>query len=130
MSINNITYLSQFISYNFFIFTNYKFTLLYFSDIIEINQFLKSLEIDKTYVVTFELIMSELTDTDIPSITLCEPIIITKLSNPILISNFILNQINLADEKFSLDYDLISNLRLNDKSSPYILIKYNEINLF
>jgi hypothetical protein len=130
MSINNITYLSQFISYNLFIFSNYKFTLLYFADIIEVNQFLKSLEIDKTYVVTFELIMSELSDNDIPSITLSEPILITKLSNPILISKFILNQISLADEKFNLDYDLILNMRLNDKSSPYILIKYNEINLF
>ena len=115
MSINSITYLSQFISYNLFIFSNYKFTFLYFSDIIEVNHFLKSLEIDKTYVVTFELIMSELTDIDVPSIILCEPILVTKLSNPILIYKFILNQISLADEKFSLDYDLILNMKLNDK---------------
>jgi hypothetical protein len=74
--------------------------------------------------------MSELTDKDVPSITFCEPILITKLSSPILISKFILNQISLADEKFSLDYDLLYKIKLNDESSPYILIKYNEINIF
>jgi hypothetical protein len=74
--------------------------------------------------------MSDLTDNNVPCITLCEPILITKYSNPILISKFILNQISLADDKFCLDLDLLMEMRLNDKTGPYILVKYNEINIF
>ena len=131
MSISNITFLSQFISYNLFVFTNPNFNFLYFTDIIEVKLFLETLEIDKTYVVTFELVISEILDDDNdPVITLSKPILITKLSNPTLISKFLLNQINLADNQIGLDLDLIMQMRLNEKTTPYILVKYNEINLF
>jgi hypothetical protein len=75
--------------------------------------------------------MTELTDDDdVSCITLSKPIIITKNSNPEVLSKFILNQIRIADEKFSLDYDLISNMRLSDLTAPYVSIKYREINIF
>ena len=130
MSINKITYLSQFFTFNFFAFTNPEFAWFYFSDIIEIKLFLKNLKVEKCYVLIFELIMSEITeDEDTPVITLNDPILVTKNSNPDLISKFLLNRISLADEKFELNYNLIKNMRL-DKGAPYIRVKYNEINLF
>lgn len=129
MSINRITYLSQIIPSKFFVFADFYFYLFYFTDLIEVKQFLETLEIDKVYVLTFELHMSDLIADDIPVITLSEPIIITKNSNPILISKFVLNQISLADDKLDLNYDMIIQMRLN-KGAPYVLVKYNEINLF
>lgn len=130
MSINRITYLSQFASVGLLIFTNPEVAWFYFSDILETKLFLNNLESDTTYVLTFELIMSEINeDNDIPVITLCEPIIVTKNSNPILISKFLINKINLASDKFDLDYELIKEMRLN-KGTPYIRVKYNQISLF
>jgi hypothetical protein len=74
--------------------------------------------------------MSEMIDEDdTPVITLSDPILITKNSNPRLISKFLLNRISLADERFDLNYDLTKNMRLN-KGGPYIKVKYTEICLF
>ena len=129
MSINKITYLDQIIQNKFFVFADFHSYFLYFTDFIEVKQFLDKLEIDKIYVLTFELHMSEFTDDDLPVITLSKPILVTKNSSPILISKFLLNQISLADENLDLNYELILQMRLN-KGAPYILVKYNEINLF
>jgi hypothetical protein len=131
MSINKITYLSQYSAVGFFIFTNPEFAWFYFSDYLEIKQFLNCLESRKCYVLTFELFLSELDDDDedIPVITLCNPILVTKNSRPTLISKFLLNKIRIADEKFELNYDLLVNMRLN-RGAPYIRVKYREINLF
>jgi hypothetical protein len=131
MSINRITYFHQIIPSNFFVFADFSFHLLYFTDFIEVKQFLNLLEIDKVYVLTFELHVSDFNDDDedVPVITLCKPILITKNSNPVLISKFLLHQISLADESLDLNYDLILQMRLN-KGAPYVLVKYNQINLF
>ncbi len=130
MSINKITYLSQFVPFNFYIFTNPQLAWFYFSDIIEIKLFLRNLEVGKCYVLTFELFLSEIYDEeDSPVITLTDPILVTCNSNPILISKFLLNRITLADERFDLDYELIKNMRL-DKGAPYIRVKYDQINIF
>lgn len=128
MSINKITYLSQFTPFEFYAFTNAKFAWFYFSDIIELKLFLRDLEVGKCYVLTLELFVSDTND-DTPVITLCDPILVTKNSNPILISKFILNRISLADEKFYLDYELIKSMRL-EKGAPFIRVKYTEINIF
>lgn len=129
MSINKITYLSQLVQNRLFVFTNFVFTHLFFSDILELKLFLKELEVDKVYVVIFELHMSDFKDEDSPVLTLSEPILITKNSNPKLLSKFILNQINKADNTFGLDFDLIKNMNIN-KGCPFVLLKYNAINLF
>src|SRR5947208_2573696 len=71
---------------------------------------------------TFNLIID-------PNNILSKLILVTKNSNPVLISKFLLNQISLADENLDLNYDLILQLRLN-KGAPYVLVKYNQINLF
>lgn len=130
MSINRITFLSQFLKFNFFLFNSPQVAWFYFSDIIEIQLFLRNLEVGKCYVLAFELIMSEFHDEDdTPAITLSDPILVTCNSNPTLISKFILNRINLADERFDLEFHLIKEMRLNG-GAPYIKVKYNEINLF
>jgi hypothetical protein len=107
------------------------FSPLYFSDIIELKLFLRNLEIDKVYVLTFELTLTDLEsdEEDSPVITLCKPILVTKSSCPILLSEFLLHQINLADEKFDLNYEMLKSMTLN-KGAPLVLIKYNQINLF
>jgi hypothetical protein len=58
MSINKITYLDQIISSKFFVFADFLFHFLYFSDFKELKSFLANLEIDKVYVLIFELHMS------------------------------------------------------------------------
>ena len=128
MSINKITYLSQFIAFEFYAFTNAQFAWFYLSDITEIKLFLKDLEVGKCYVLTLELFVSDTND-DTPVITLCDPILVTNNSNPILISKFILNRISLADEKFDLNYELIKSMRLM-KGAPFIRVKYSERNIF
>jgi hypothetical protein len=129
MSISKITYLDQIITYKLFVFSSFEFLHLHFCDEVEISLFLKNLDIDQTYVLTLELWLSEDTcEEDPPVITLCKPILITKSSNPTLISKFILNQISLADNRFNLDYDLIKNMALS--GGPFVLVKYNKINLF
>lgn len=131
MSITNITYLKDIIPNKFFLFSNYESVFLYFTDIIEIKQFLQELEMDKVYVVTFELVVSDLIDTERPPvIVLAEPILITKNSRPLLISKFIRNQIIRADDNYGLDYNLLMEMKGNNLNPPYIFIKYNSINLF
>jgi hypothetical protein len=129
MSINKITYLQDIIPHkDYFVFSEYDYTLFYFSDSLDIELFLRELQIDKVYVVTFELIISELVDNDNPPvITLSKPILVTKNSNPLIISKFINNQLVQADNNFNLDYDLLINMRNAGKTVPYIIVKYNYI---
>jgi|HubBroStandDraft_3_1064219.scaffolds.fasta_scaffold00084_11 hypothetical protein len=131
MSINKITYLHQVIPNKLFCFGSFMFSPLYFSDIIELKLFLNNLENDKVYVLTFELSLTDLEsdDEDSPVITLSKPILITKNSSPKLLSQFLLHQISLADNKFDLNYDILKDMSLN-KGAPLVLIKYNYINLF
>jgi hypothetical protein len=129
MSISNITYLKDIIPNKFFLFSNYESVFLYFTDILEIKLFLQELEEDKVYVATFELIVSDLTD-DPPVITLSEPILITKNSRSITISNFIRNQLIRADNNYGLDYELLMEMKGQRNNPPYIFVKYNSINLF
>ena len=128
MSVSNITYLSQFTTFEFYAFTNAQFSWFYFSDENEIKLFLKNLEVGKCYVLIIELFMSELND-DSPVITLCDPILVTCNSNSALISKFLLNRISLADQNFDLSFDLIKEMRLT-AGAPFIRVKYTEINLF
>jgi hypothetical protein len=125
MSINKITYLSQFVDFKFFVFTNLLLDYFYFADLIELKLFLRKLEVGKCYVLIF---LSEFDD-DTPVITLCDPILVTSNSNPTLLSKFILNRLSIADDRFDLEYEILRQMRL-DKAVPYIRVKYNEINLF
>jgi len=126
MSINKITYLRDIIHNDILILNNVTTTIFHFSDTIEITQFLDSLEQDKVYVVTLEFTYSSLIhDSDIPSINLSKPILITKNSNPRLIYKHIKNQIFEICNTFLLDDSLISG-----EDSVGVIVKYREINLF
>jgi hypothetical protein len=54
MSITNITYLDQILEKRLFLFNNTIITRFYFNDFIEITKFLRTLEQDKIYVITFD----------------------------------------------------------------------------
>lgn len=60
--------------------------------------------------------------------TLSDPILITKNSNPKLISKFIKDQIKLASDIYFIDED-IANM-LIESEGPGVICKFNEINLF
>lgn len=130
MSVTNITYLSSLYHHKFFVFADYLSTFFYFCDRIEITKFLKSLENNKVYVVTFELFLSDFKDNNHPCIKLSEPILVTNLSCPTILGEFILDQIKIADIELGLDYELLTNMKVNKTSAPYIYVKYNHINIF
>jgi hypothetical protein len=58
MSINKITFLDQIIPNTMFCANNSLKSIFYFNDYLEVTQFLCLLEIDTTYVVTFEFVYS------------------------------------------------------------------------
>jgi len=94
MSITKITYLDVLLPNRLFLMSNPSITRFYFHDYLEVKQFPDNLEVDKTYVITFDFVMSWFTyEEDSPVISLSKPILITKNSNPRLISNFIKNQV-------------------------------------
>jgi hypothetical protein len=128
MTINKITFLESIIPNDIFSLNNSMITRLYFFDSLEITIFLDTLKIDKIYVVCFEYISSwNLHDEDSPVITLSKPILITRNSNPRIISNFIKSQIDLA----CLSYNIEQIDNMYDKTeTPGVLIKYREINIF
>lgn len=98
-------------------------------DIFELSQFLNDLDEGKTYVLTFDFVLSWLNyDEDSPVINLSKPIIITKNSNPRLLCNFIQNKLRLACENYFLENSLLEIFDYPDR--PGVLVKYSEISLF
>lgn len=64
-----------------------------------------------------------------PSLVLSKPILITKQSNPWLISNYLVERIKLTCNSFYLEDQLFS--KENDiQTGPRVLVRYREINLF
>ena len=129
MSINKITYLQQILPNRLFIFNNPSITRFYFNDYIEITHFLNELEIDKTYVITFDFVISWfLYEEDSPVINLNKPILITRNSNPKLISDFLISNVSLAIDNYYLNEDIMN--MLSDPDGPGVIAKYDQINLF
>jgi hypothetical protein len=129
MSTNKITYLDQIIPNKFFVFSNPELLVMDSFGFSDIKFFIDSLESDKAYVVTFEFVTSWiLYEEDSPSIILSKPILITKNSNPITITQFIYYQIGLAIGNYNLDDDILE--KIGETEGPGIIAKYNEINLF
>ena len=129
MSITNITYLSQFYANEMFVSNNATKIIFNFSDTIEITKFLANLDIDSIYVVNLEFVYSWLFyEEDGPVITLSKPILISRNSNPRLISNFIHERIRLACDCYYLD-DILLEM-LSDNDGPGIIVNYSKINIF
>ena len=128
MTKTNITFLDQIIPNSMFIFTNSKSNILDKYDTNEINQFLSLLDNNVCYVITLEFIYHLIThDSEGPSILLSKPILITKNSSSIVLSEFIKEKMDDVTDTFFLDDSL-----LNDKNpeTALVLIKYSTINLF
>jgi hypothetical protein len=104
--------------------TNFNYT-----DKLEVSKFLETLESGKVYVVTFEFVYSfDLYDEDRPTINLTRPNLVTKNSNPELISKILQKLINITCETSHLN-DLI-NEESNTLEKGGIIEKHTEINLF
>jgi len=107
MSINKITFLEEVIPHDMFCFSNNLITWFFFNDKFEVMDLLSNLEKEQAYVVTFDLFVSSLTCwEETPSIALSKPILITKNSNPELISNYLKERLNIACDTFDLDEDV------------------------
>ena len=129
MSITRITYLNEFIPNEMFISNNPQIEIWNFWDKLEVKQFLNKLEIDQAYVVTFEFVTSFMIhDRDGPSILLGKPILITKNSNPEIVSNYLKERINLVIDSFYLDDEIIASD--SNPDGPGLLLNYTKINIF
>jgi len=94
-----------------------------FCDFKDVQDFLDNLDHDKAYVLTFDLITDKSGyELGNPSIILGSPILISKNSNPWLISNYLSERIKLATWSYGLEYDM--------KDGPGVIVKYREINLY
>jgi hypothetical protein len=131
ISVNNITFIDELVGgvdtnpLDIVYIRNCNITWFHFNDIKDIINLLDSIENNKIYVISFDLVTDktayELND---PSISLFKPILITKESNPWLINNFLKEKVRLACDKFWLD-----DLNLPN-GGPGILVKYREILIF
>jgi len=129
ISISRVSYLEELLKYDTCIFNDCHFRILEFSDNLEIKNFLSELEEDKIYVVILEFIYSFLTyNEEGPTINLAKPILVTKNSNPDILSKFIHERINDCINTFYLDDSLFYTGNKNDR--PVVKIKYNEVILF
>jgi hypothetical protein len=104
------------------VFTFHSTRVLHYFDSLELSNLLESLDNGSTYVISPELInFRKDYNTGDPVIILSDPIIISKESNPDLISDYLLNQMIKAFVDYSID---------DNKNNCFkILLKYNKINL-
>jgi hypothetical protein len=129
MTINNITYLNQFIPHGVIAINNPIIDRFNFWDIIEITKFIRKLDQDKVYVINFEFVYSCLLHEDEdPVIKISKPILVTKNSDPKLISDFLKNKVDLIIDLYYLDDEIIKSLGKED--SPSILVKFSDIRIF
>jgi hypothetical protein len=129
MSINRITFLDQVIPHGMFIFNNPSVDVLHFYDSLDLRIFLNRLKIDKAYVVTFEFVTSLMVyNEETPVLSLSKPILITKNSNPKIISDYLKERIDLAIDIYYLDDSILDSH--NNPVGPGIVVNYSEINLF
>jgi hypothetical protein len=88
-----------------------------------------NLETNKTYIVTFELILDwDAYEIGEPSLVLSKPILVTKESNSQLISDYIIERSYSACELFGLNS--LDQYILKDFDQLGILVRFKEINLF
>jgi hypothetical protein len=130
-SINKITYLDDIYSNEqpeIYYFRNSYINRFYLMDKNEVADFLFNLNNSKIYLITFEFVISWLQyDEDSPVISLSKPILITKDSNPSLISDFILDKIRLACDNYYLDEEIMD--MMTKPEGPGVIVKYSEFRL-
>lgn len=103
---------------------NAHITWFKFWDKCEVKDFIELLDDNKAYLVSFELILDmESFEQGDPTLLISSPILISKDSNPKLISKFISKKAISACYSYNLTHDIA-------KEAPSILVKYKEIYLF
>lgn len=124
LSVTTITFLEDLLnedhnySFDIIYFRNPNFIWLKFGDFQEIMDFLTLLESDKAYIANFELIFDQNGfEFGEPTINLGSPILISKDSNPWLISDYLKSKIVKSSNSFDL----------NDQNEVSILVKYKII---
>lgn len=107
MSINKITYFRDIFHHDIFILNNSDSSIFHFADKLEVKGFINDfIEIDKVYVVVFELVLSfDTFDSGGPYIVLSDPILLSRNSNPELISKFIHHKINVCCNRYNFEED-------------------------
>jgi hypothetical protein len=129
MDNNKITFIYEiFPNYNkngIYFISNAQSRLLYFLEEWEIIDLLSLLSDDKLYMASPELINSVKYYYDgQPVRTLSEPFVITKTTDPVIIVDHLLHQVNLASSMYKVeDFN-------NPDHSMGIALKYSEINIF
>ena len=128
-SINKITYLDDIYSTdNKYIYYFRNINRFYLMDKNEVADFLLNLDNSKIYLITFEFVISWLQyEEDSPVLNLSKPILITKDSNPSLISKFILSKIRLACDNYYLDEEIM--VMMNNSDGPGVIVKYSEFRI-
>ena len=107
MSTNKITFLEEYYPHDMFCFSNNLITWFFFNDNFEVIDLLSNLEHEQKLMWLHLRLLSWLTCwEEMPSITLSKPILITKNSNPELISNYLKEGFNIACDTFDLDKDM------------------------
>lgn len=131
MTIKNITFFNQFFPDGIFTISDPYIDILYFSDSVEIANFLfDNLDKDKVYVLTLEFVYSwDRYSEDLPVISLSKPILATRESNPKVIADFIQSRISLCYSTYYLE-DRIINSPEGKCEAPGVIVKYKEIRLF
>lgn len=130
-SITKINYLDEVIPNNMFISNNNNNnqSIFYFSDVEEIIKWLNTLDENQCYVVTFDFILSILTyNEDSPVINLTKPILVSRDSNPRLISDFLKQRISLACDSYYLPDEIL--VMLNKYDGPATMVQSTKLNLF
>jgi hypothetical protein len=128
MTISKINYLDEFIQNTMFISNNSKIHILNFWHSLEWKQFLNNLEGEQVYVVTFEFVFSFMYhNDDEPTLILGKPILLTRNSNPRILSDYLKERINIVNESYCLDDTILNS---SNTDGPGVIVNYSKINIF
>lgn len=129
ISTNRITYFHDLIPNDICILNNTDFTIFHFSDSLDVKHFLAKLNEDTIYIVNFEFVLSlAFYDSDGPTINLSKPILITKNSNPVIVSKFIHGRIQDCLNRFQLNYSY--PVFDNTGDGPGVIVKFRKVTIF
>jgi hypothetical protein len=89
----------------------------------DLTIFLENLNETDNYWASFSFYPDIAVYNEIPKMHICDPILINRDSSPLLLTNFIMNRLNLMIDSYCLDDSL-----LNSKKS-IIIVQFTEIEL-
>ena len=134
MSLFKITYLKDILPNSLLIINDPEFTIQKSNDLLEWKLFLNKLEedFDKIYVVTLEFVKEfDFFNEDAPRIFLSDPILVTKNSNPDVLSKFASDRVIYFCNQFDFDSHLINYDQITERYlDSGVIVKYKEIIVF